>query len=631
MAPVSPAPVIASAPPSLWSRFSKFVADNKTLIYTVGAATFVVVSGAGVYYVYYKKPLGPSAPSSPPSADVPETKSASDKKKAKKEKRKQKKERERQEGGAGAKESSADEKLAETKPVAQPTLEEEKSELPDISDEALNGVTPEIRKEYSIQYKNAGNAEFKKKNYEKAIELYTKAISLSPDAVFYSNRAACYSAQERWDKVVEDATAALELEPEYLKALSRRGNAYEKLEQFPDAIVDYTAVCILSGSPNDPLSASIDRLLQKCGETRAQELLKTKKRALPSIAFVTSYLDSFHERPIPPEVSSAAEGSGNYYLKLGLEAMESKTVESYEEAYKDFTKAVELDAENMALALDLRGTFKFLMADNQGAMEDLNKSLEIAPSVQAYVKRALLFMDISNPIQCNADFESAITLDPTSPDIYYHRGQIHFLLSEFADAAKDYQKSIDLDKKFVYSHIQLAVTQYKLGSTSSAMAGFRRCIKNFDKTPDVFNYYGELLMDQQRYSDAIEKFDQAFELEKSQKTSGINVLPLINKAFVLWHYKQGTIQEAEELCKKALLLDPQSDIAVGTLAQLVLSQNRMDDALVYFEKQLELARTETEITQAATYIEAAKTQAKLIEHYPQLKARLAGMSQGMGM
>ncbi|KAK9366042.1 mitochondrial precursor proteins import receptor [Lipomyces kononenkoae] len=632
MAPASPAPVIASAPPSLWARFSKFVADNKMLIYTIGAATFMVVSGAGVYYVYYKKPLGPSPPSStpsPPSAEVPETKSASDKKKAKKEKRKQRKEREKQEG---AKESSGDEKSsAETKPVAQPTLEEDKPELPDISDEALNGVTPEIRKEYSIQYKNAGNVEFKKKNYDKAIELYTNAISLSPDAVFYSNRAACFSAQERWDKVVEDATAALALEPEYLKALSRRGNAYEKLEQLPDAIVDYTAVCILSGSPNDPLSASIDRLLQKCGEMRAQELLKTKKRALPSIAFVTSYLDSFHERPTPPEVYSAAEGSGNYFLKLGLEAMDLKTVESYEEAYKNFTKAVELDAENMALALDLRGTFKFLMADNQGAMEDLNKSIEISPSVQSYVKRALLYMDLAQPVKCNADFDSAIALDPTSPDIYYHRGQIHFLLSEFADAAKDYQKSIDLDKKFVYSHIQLAVTQYKLGSTSSAMAGFRRCIKNFDKTPDVFNYYGELLMDQQRYSDAIEKFDQAFELEKSQKTNGINVLPLINKAFVLWHYKQGTVQEAEELCKKALLLDPQSDIAVGTLAQLVLSQNRMDDALVYFEKQLELARTETEITQAATYIEAAKTQAKLIDNYPQLKARLAGMSQGMGM
>ncbi|KAJ8100315.1 mitochondrial precursor protein [Lipomyces tetrasporus] len=630
MAPAPPVPVITSAPPSLWSRFSKFVADNKTLIYTVGAATFVVVSGAGIYYVYYKKSSSPTAPSSPPAEAAPETKTASEKKKAKKEKRKQKKEKERQEG---AKESVADEQSpsTETKPLAQPTLEEEQSDLPDVSDEALASVSPETRKEYSIQYKNAGNSEFKKKSYDKAIELYTKAITLSPDAVFYSNRAACYSAQEKWAKVIEDATAALELEPEYLKALSRRGNAYEKLEQYPDAIVDYTAVCILSGSPNDPLSASIDRLLQKCGEIRAQELLRTKKRALPSIAFVTSYLDSFHERPIPPEVSSASEVSGNYYLKLGMEAMEKKTVESYEEACNDFNKAVELGAENMALALELRGTFKFLMADNQGAMEDLNKSIELAPCVQAYVKRALLFMDLSDPVKCNADFESAIGLDPTSPDIYYHRGQIHFLLSEFADAAKDYQKSIDLDKKFVYSHIQLAVTQYKLGSTSSAMAGFRRCIKNFDKTPDVFNYYGELLMDQQRYSDAIEKFDQAFEIEKTQKTSGINVLPLINKAFVLWHYKQGTVQEAEELCKKALLLDPQSDIAVGTLAQLVLSQNRMDDALVYFEKQLELARTETEITQAATYIEAAKTQAKLIENYPQLKARLAGMSQGMGM
>ena len=100
------------------------------------------------------------------------------------------------------------------------------------------------------------------------------------------------------------------------------------------------------------------------------------------------------------------------------------------------------------------------------------------------------------------------------PDIYYHRAQLHFILGEFGDAAKDYQKSIDLDRDFIFSHIQLGVTQYKMGSIASSMATFRRCIKNFDKVPDVYNYYGELLLDQQKYQEAIEKFDTAVEMEK---------------------------------------------------------------------------------------------------------------------
>ena len=137
------------------------------------------------------------------------------------------------------------------------------------------------------------------------------------------------------------------------------------------------------------------------------------------------------------------------------------------------------------------------------------------------------------------------------PDIYYHRAQLHFILGEFAEAAKDYQKSIDLDRDFIFSQIQLGVTQYKMGSIASSMATFRRCIKNFDKVPDVYNYYGELLLDQQKYQEAIEKFDTAIEMEKQTKPGGMNVLPLINKALALFQWKQD-FQEAEKLCQKAL-------------------------------------------------------------------------------
>jgi import receptor subunit TOM70 len=138
------------------------------------------------------------------------------------------------------------------------------------------------------------------------------------------------------------------------------------------------------------------------------------------------------------------------------------------------------------------------------------------------------------------------------PDIYYHRGQLHFITSEFAEAEKDYQRSIDLDKDFIFSYIQLGVTQYKRGSIASSMATFRRCIKAFDKVPDVYNYYGELLLDQQKYEEAIAKFDTAVEMEQKTKPIGMNVLPLINKALALFQWKTD-FKEAEKLCQKALI------------------------------------------------------------------------------
>jgi hypothetical protein len=159
------------------------------------------------------------------------------------------------------------------------------------------------------------------------------------------------------------------------------------------------------------------------------------------------------------------------------------------------------------------------------------------------------------------------------PDIYYHRAQLHFILGEFAEAAKDYQKSIDLDRDFIFSHIQLGVTQYKMGSIASSMATFRRCIKNFDKVPDVYNYYGELLLDQQKYQEAIEKFDTAVEMEKQTKPLGMNVLPLINKALALFQWKQD-FAEAEKLCQKALIsMTPSKDLWMTSTNILQLIRN----------------------------------------------------------
>lgn len=129
---------------------------------------------------------------------------------------------------------------------------------------------------------------------------------------------------------------------------------------------------------------------------------------------------------------------------------------------------------------------------------------------------------------------------------------MHFILGEFPEAAKDYQKSIDIDKDFIFSHIQLGVTQYKMTSVASSMATFRKCRKNFPQVPDVYNYYGELLLDQQKHQEAIEQFEQAVEIEKQTKPIGMNVLPLINKALAIYQWKQD-FKEAEELCQKALI------------------------------------------------------------------------------
>jgi predicted Zn-dependent protease len=79
-----------------------------------------------------------------------------------------------------------------------------------------------------------------------------------------------------------------------------------------------------------------------------------------------------------------------------------------------------------------------------------------------------------------------------------------------------------------------------------------------------------------------------------------NVLPMVNKALALFQARQD-FEAAGKLCEEALALDPTCDVAVATLAQLLLQQNKVEEAVKMFTRSAELARTEPELVNALTY------------------------------
>ncbi|KAK0651546.1 mitochondrial import receptor subunit-like protein [Cercophora newfieldiana] len=608
-----PQATVSVADSSLWDRVSTWVSENKAVVYTI-AGVAVVITGAGaVYYIRSSSESQESKDGAP--------------RPSKKERRKRKQaERE-------AEKATIEPAAGSSAPPAAKV--ESADGLPEINETTVLQLSDLERKEYAAKLKEAGNKAYGGKDFQKAIELYSKAILCKPDPVYYSNRAACYNALNEWQKVVDDTTAAINLDPEYVKALNRRANAYDHLEKYSEALLDFTASCIIDQFRNESSANAVERLLKKFAETKAKEILASRIQKLPSSTFVSNYLQSFRSKPRPAGLEESAdlsEETGKGQLQLGLNHLENKNTPAYEEAAAAFDKALELGdlREYEAFAYNMRGTFLCLRGKHEEALADLTKSIELDPSMsQSYIKRASMNLELGAPEKAEEDFAKALEHNQDDPDIYYHRAQLHFIKGEFTEAASDYQKSIDLDRDFIFSHIQLGVTQYKMGSIASSMATFRRCIKNFEKTPDVYNYYGELLLDQGKYQEAIEKFDTAISLEKETKPTNMNVLPLINKALTLFQWKQD-FAEAEKLCEKALIIDADCDIAVATMAQLLLQQGKVIDALKYFQRAADLARTEGELVNALSYAEATRTQIAVQEKYPQLASKLAGVG-GPGM
>jgi tetratricopeptide (TPR) repeat protein len=82
-------------------------------------------------------------------------------------------------------------------------------------------------KKTAEDYFNEGKSFYQKKEYEKAISAYNKAIKLNPKLVkAYNNRGIAILVTGLYEKAIADFTKAIELNPKYGKAYNNRAVAY---------------------------------------------------------------------------------------------------------------------------------------------------------------------------------------------------------------------------------------------------------------------------------------------------------------------------------------------------------------------------------------------------------------------
>ncbi|KAI0795831.1 ADP/ATP carrier receptor [Abortiporus biennis] len=580
-------------------RVQTFVAENKKVV-LLGAALTVAAIGGAAYYASTSRTQG---------GDVEKGEKKKDKKKGKKKR--------------GGKDSDGP-ILEEVKPKV-----EEEEDTP-LTLEEITAMPEEERTKAAASLKAKGNSAYQQRQFVKAADLYSRAIAVTPkpEPVFYSNRAACYvnMSPPQHEKVVEDCNEALKLDSRYVKALNRRAAALEALERYEESLRDFTAGTIMERFQNEATATAVERVLKKLAGKKAAQIMLTRESRLPSHTFVSAYFGAFRSRPLPPLPENPSTGDNT--LILALQALEAS---DYIHAFTLVNEAIEQGISfdvGKAEAYNLRGTFQFLMADIPHAKDDLLKSIELLPSLtQSWVKIASVHMEQGNPVEAFKCFEEAIKHNPNDPDIYYHRGQVLFIMNEFAQAAENYIKSTELDDNFVFSHIQLAVAQYKMGDLAKSMATFRRTLKAFPQRSEPQNYYGELLLDQGRFQDAVDKFERAIEIE-SAKPPPINVLPMVNKGLALYQWKQD-IGAAEQCCEEALRIDPECEAAVATLAQLNLQQSKIESAVKLFQRQADLARSEPELLNALTYQLATTAQMEFMQNYPDMASQLSQIARGM--
>ncbi|XP_021683850.1 uncharacterized protein LOC110667347 isoform X2 [Hevea brasiliensis] len=120
-----------------------------------------------------------------------------------------------------------------------------------------------------------GNKLFGDGRYEEALLQYDAALKVALDmpsfvelrSICHANRAVCFLKLGKYEDTIKECTKALELNPSYMKALVRRGEAHEKLEHFEEAIADMKRILELDPS-NEQAKKAIRRLEPLAAEKR---------------------------------------------------------------------------------------------------------------------------------------------------------------------------------------------------------------------------------------------------------------------------------------------------------------------------------------------------------------------------
>ncbi|XP_068591653.1 sperm-associated antigen 1-like [Cebidichthys violaceus] len=285
--------------------------------------------------------------------------------------------------------------------------------------------------------KNEGNLLFKNGQFADALEKYSQAIQGytesgidSPEdlCTLYSNRAACYLKDGNSQECIQDCTRALELQSFSLKPLLRRAMAYESLERYRKAYVDYKTVLQID-SGVQAAHDSVNRITRLLIEQDGAEW----RENLPDIPRVPLSAQQ-HRREEPPSAEvlqaraerkaevrfTALKQEGNEFVKKG----------QYQDAQGKYTECLKLKPEECAIYTN-RALCYLKLERFAEAKQDCDAALRVEPTnKKAFYRRALANKGLKDYLACSSDLQEVLQQDPNVQEAEKELEEVTVLLRQ---------------------------------------------------------------------------------------------------------------------------------------------------------------------------------------------------------
>ncbi|XP_044755662.1 stress-induced-phosphoprotein 1 [Coccinella septempunctata] len=260
---------------------------------------------------------------------------------------------------------------------------------PEPKPEPKKSSEPELpeHKRLAKEEKEKGNDYYKKKQFDEAIQHYSKAIEHDPtDITFYNNLAAVYFEQKEYEKCIEECHKAIDIGRAnradfklIAKSFTRIGNAYKKLKDYKNAKIFYE---------------------KSLSEHRTPEI----KTLLSDVEKVIK--DEEEKAYINPELAEKEKELGNELFKKG----------DYATAVKHYSEAIRRNPNDSKLYSNRAACYTKLAAFDLG-LKDCDKCTELDPKfIKGWIRKGHILQGMQQSSKAIAAFQKALELDPNNAE-----------------------------------------------------------------------------------------------------------------------------------------------------------------------------------------------------------------------
>ena len=375
------------------------------------------------------------------------------------------------------------------------------------------------------QYIDQARLEEKKRNYQTAINLYSRAIDLAPgkkdiyearikelnasfriladldekyragyykvaikeysellkkpglnsdysNSDYYLGRGKCfdkmgqltksYNEQVRnYNDALNDYAKSYEYDNDNMETIRCRADLYARMKRNVEALIEYRTY--LAKDPDDP----------------------TVYEAIANLHVLNGNLDQAikDSDPALSEGNIDPVSKSKLNIEKGVLYVQKK---DYSSAEDYFTRAIVLDSNN-AFSYYNRGMVRIKMNKIQDAASDLvtarqkgfgsTNIMKIDSAAQLIFERGVYDHDIGHDDSALIFIDAAITVNPKKSYYYYARGECYFSKKDFGEAIKAYSVAIGLLINYPEAYYKRGLANMQLGKPADAIPDFTRTIQ----------------------------------------------------------------------------------------------------------------------------------------------------------